>query len=155
MFGRQKKFGPTHDFHGGHLSNNGEETGVRSQTTLRAIALIVLGAGAIASLGFMFRTGHNERSPLLIAMFTGWVLAPFAELLFAECRLARRWPARTTTKLRYGMIIVPTVSVLYYSGSIPMPEGSRPAAVYLLVPLASLLVIGAGLLVRAVASRRQ
>jgi hypothetical protein len=45
--------------------------------------MIVAIVGAIGSLYFMFKTGRNQKSILLIVLFTGWVLSPFAGLFLA------------------------------------------------------------------------
>ncbi len=63
---------------------------------LRPAALIATVVAALGSIGLMLRVGG--RAPVfLIVLFFGWVLAPFAALLYAD-RVSHRWsaPARTT-----------------------------------------------------------
>jgi hypothetical protein len=49
-----------------------------NSTLLRTVALILLVVGAVGSLYFMFNAGRNQKSILLIILFTAWVLSLFA-----------------------------------------------------------------------------
>ena len=100
------------------------------------VALAAIVAGAAGSIGLMFLAGSRQRSLLLMGLFTGWVLSPFLLLGWA-CMVSIRWPAFTRASLYAGALVLTMTSLLAYGGSIPMPSGSRPAAVFLLVPLAS------------------
>ena len=104
--------------------------------TPRLQALTVVIAGATGSIALMLRAGSRQQSVLLIALFTGWVLSPFLALGRAVM-VSKAWPARTRAAL-YGVTILLTLaSVAMYGGLIPMPSGSRPAAVFLVVPTLS------------------
>lgn len=120
---------------------------------LRIAALIAIAAGAAGSVGLMLLAGSRQRSLVLIGLFTGWVLSPFVVLAWA-CLVSARWPAFARKTLYGGMLVLPVVSLLMYGGVIPMPSGSRPAAVFLVVPLGSWLIMMLGAVVSAGLSRR-
>lgn len=124
-------------------AGSGESTG-RSDAGLlrvsRAVALIAVAAGASGSLRLMFLAGSRQRSFVLMGLFTGWVLAPFAALFWAGL-ISSPWPASTRATLYGLMLILTLVSLAMYGAIIPMPSGSRPAAVFLLVPPGSWVLI--------------
>jgi len=102
----------------------------------RFAVLAVNVAGAICSLALMLRAGSRQQSIVLIALFTGWVLSPFVVLGWAAI-VSKAWPAPARTTVHTMTVFVTLLSVAMYGGVIPMPPGSRPAAVFLLVPLLS------------------
>jgi hypothetical protein len=122
---------------------------------LRAIGLIAVAVGATGSIALMLRAGHP---PLFLRiLFFGWVLAPFVALVVADIA-SKRWSALTRATLHYMMLIVTLGSLAIYGGAVPTPAGSRPAALFLIVPLASLLLLAivvpvAGLVSRSRARR--
>lgn len=87
----------------------------------------------------MFRTGGRDQ-PVLLVLFTGWVLSPFAALILGDV-LSRAWPVLLRATLHVLTLMVALFSLAMYAGAIPMPAGARPAAVYLMVPLGSWLII--------------
>jgi hypothetical protein len=138
----------------------GESTGKNDGRLLgifRVLALIAVITGAAGSIGLMLFAGSRQRSLVLIALFAGWVLSPFVALAWAALA-SRAWPARTRTTLYGLMLFLTLVSLGMYDRILPMPPGSRPAAVFLVVPLASWLFIaiaafaGRGLVTRAAGS---
>jgi hypothetical protein len=105
---------------------------------LRAIGLIAVAVGGTASIALMLRAGHP---PLLLrVLFFGWVLCPFVALIVADIA-SKRWSAVTRATLHGMMLIVPFASLAFYGGAVPTPPGSRPAALFLIVPLGSLLLL--------------
>lgn len=106
----------------------------------RALALVVVLAGAVGSLRLMFLAGSRQRSMVLVGLFTGWVLLPFAGLLWAGI-VSKDWPSAHRGPLYGLMVILPLASLAMYGGLIPMPPGSRPAAVFLAVPFGSWVVM--------------
>jgi len=107
---------------------------------LRALALIAVVTGAAGSIGLMLFAGSRQRSLVLIGLFTGWVLSPFAALAWAGI-VSKGWPSFARSTLYGGMLILTLASLLLYSGLIPMPPGSRPAAVFLVVPAGSWILM--------------
>jgi hypothetical protein len=119
---------------------------------LRIIALAFVVAGAMASLGLMLHAGRNNKSILLVLLFAAWVLSPFVGLLVANLA-AKRW-SRTVCIALYCLMIVLTLgSLVGYSGALS-PPGSKPAGVFLIVPLLSWLLIAIVIPVAASRSRR-
>lgn len=98
---------------------------------LRTIAITLLVIGAIGSLGFMFYTGRNNDSVVLMTLFTGWVLLPYIGIGVAAAK-SKRWsvPENVIYSL---MIIISVVSLVCYSGVIS-PAGTKPAFMFLVVP---------------------
>ena len=114
---------------------------------LRPTALIAIVVAAVGSIGLMLQVGG--RAPVfLIVLFFGWVLAPFAALLYAD-RVSHRWSAPARTMLYAVMLIVALASLALYADVVIRPPARTPASRFLLVPLASWV-----LMARAVASRR-
>jgi hypothetical protein len=121
------------------MSNN-----TNSNQPLRIIALTLLLVGSIGSLYFMFNVGRNQKSIILLLLFTGWVLSPFVGLLIANSS-SNRWFAMR--KLIYWlMIVLPIASLAAYSG-ILLPPDVKPAFIFLVFPLASWLVLLAAYLI--------
>ena len=97
-------------------------------------------AGAVVSLGLMFYAGRHQQSIVLILLFTGWVLSPFGALLAAS-RISWRWAYLTHTILYTILMLLITIgSLVGYSGVLS-PPGTPPAAVFLIVPFTSWVLI--------------
>ena len=119
---------------------------------LRLLALTAGLAGALGSLGLMLYTGRNNDSVLLVLLFVAWVLSPFIALFVANL-VSMRWPAFTRVIL-YCLIIFLTVgSLVSYSGAL-RPPGTKPAFVFLVVPLLSWIIIAIVIPITISVSRR-
>ena len=104
-----------------------------NQNFLRTTALIVALVGAVGSLYFMFSAGREQKSIILLGLFTAWVLSPYVGL-FISNKISNRWtvPAR---RLLYWFIIVLTIgSLVTYSGAFNTPE-TKNAFVFLIFPM--------------------
>lgn len=120
---------------------------------LGTAARAALVAGAAGSIALMLRAGSQQRSALLILLFTGWVLSPFLGLALANLR-ASRWPPRMRTALHATMIAVPCLCLALYT--MHAVRGAMKAGfVYLVVPAAAWFLIAVALGVNAVASTRR
>jgi len=106
---------------------------------LHKSALAALLAGAVGSLYFMFTAGRNQKSILLIMLFTGWVLSPFLALFAASARF-KQWTSRNRFSLYILMIIIAIGSLIAYSG-LWVPPGTKPAFIFLINPLVSWLLL--------------
>jgi hypothetical protein len=106
---------------------------------LRIIALIVIVPGVIGSLCFMFNAGRNQKSIILISLFTAWVLSPFVGLLIAN-KISIKWEHVTRVALYWLMLILTFGSLVSYSGALS-PFGTKAAFKFLVVPLISWLLI--------------
>ena len=110
-----------------------------SLSILRTMAVVVVVAGAVASVGLMLHAGRNNKSVLLIALFVIWVLSPFMALLVVSV-VSKRWPVLTRVTIYSLMLILTLGSLVSYSGALS-PPGTKPAFVFLMVPLISWLLI--------------
>jgi phosphate/sulfate permease len=106
---------------------------------LRILALVVAVVGALGSLAMMFHAGRNNKSVLLMALFTAWVVSPFLVLILAA-GIFKRWPFSVRKKLYILMLMVAAVSLVGYSGILSPPH-TKPAFMFLVIPLLSWIVM--------------
>jgi hypothetical protein len=120
---------------------------------LRAVALIAVVAGAVGSLGLMFRA--DQQTPrFLLVLFVFWVLSPFVALAWANV-VSKRWPVLTRAAL-YGVTLFITLgSLACYGELISPPPGSAGAFMFVAVPPASWLLMTLVVSMAALISRRR
>ena len=119
---------------------------------LRAVALIVVAAGAVGSVALTIRAGRNTPR-LLLVLFVIWVLSPFVALAWANVK-SQRWSALTRATL-YGMSLVVTLgSLAIYGGLVKRPSGSANAFMFVVVPPLSWALLAVALALAALLSRR-
>ena len=131
------------------------ETGpnVRYLGPLRAVALTLVLAGAVGSLGLMLYAGRRNSSRVLLVLFALWVLSPFIALVFANV-VSKRWSALSRATL-YSVMLILTLGSLAIYGDVALgPPRQQPAFVFLVVPLASWLLIAIVLPIAALVSGR-
>jgi uncharacterized membrane protein YhaH (DUF805 family) len=105
----------------------------------RLITIMVIVVGAIVSLLLMFDAGRDQKSIFLMALFTGWVLAPFI-IYTAVTFISQRWSDSAQATL-YGLVLFLCVlSLIIYNGTFDVP-GTKPAFKFLMAPLVSLTII--------------
>jgi hypothetical protein len=121
---------------------------------LRAAALIAIVAGAAGSLGLMLFAGRRNPSVFLIALFAVWVLSPFVALAWANMR-STRWSAATRKALYLVTLVLTVGSFALYADVVLRPPRATPASRFLLVPLASWLLMTMGVSTAALISRRR
>ncbi len=117
-----------------------------SPVLLRDIALAAALAGAAGSLAFMLRAGHRNSSLMLLALFTIWVLSPWVALVLAWVKSPGRLVLILMPALAVGCLAV-------YGWTMAHPP-RKAAAVFLLVPAASWLLMGAVAIAAAISGRR-
>lgn len=93
------------------------------------IAPLAALAGAVGSVWFTLLVGRHNPSRLLVAMFLVWVLAPFIALAFTK------WALPVLT------VLIALASLAIYGRVALGPPTAQPAFAFLVVPLASWLVI--------------
>ncbi len=119
---------------------------------LRIGSLIGVVIGAAGSVGLTLWFGRHNPSHTLQGLFAVWVLSPFVGMVFLELVLKRR-PTITTL---YGVMMVTSpVSLAVYFYFVFWPRESSPAAVFLVVPLASWLFITIAIPIAALISRKR
>ena len=119
---------------------------------LRTVALTAVAAGAIGSLYCMFNAARNQNSILLIALFTAWVLSPFAGIIFTN-KIFNPRAGYARTSLYWLMIILTIVSLVGYSGAFNTPK-TKNAFVFLVIPFFSWLLITISILIARKFSRK-
>lgn len=105
---------------------------------LQTMAVTVLLVGAVGSVGLVLKAGRHT-PVLLLVLFVGWVLSPFMALLVAN-RFSKRWPVSTRVAIYCLMLVVTLASLVGYSGAFNLP-GTKPAFIFLVVPLISWLLM--------------
>ena len=120
--------------------------------SLRAVSVLVLAAGAAASLALMLRAGRNNPSRLLILMFAAWVIAPFVTLALANV-YSRRWRVGVQAALQVASVIVTVGAVAAYGRVLPIPQSTKAGAIFLITPLASWAAILAVVAMASLISR--
>lgn len=110
-----------------------------THASLRRVALGAAVIGAAGSLALMLHAGRRQQSRTLILLFAIWVLSPFAGAVLADTF------SRTGRPLLYVATLFITVGSLLVYGFSTMKAGT----VFLLVPLASWLLIAAAVAVNS------
>ncbi len=106
-----------------------------NQNFLRTTALIVALVGAVGSLYFMFNAGREQKSIILLGLFTAWVLSPFVGL-FISNKISNRWTVVARALLYWFIIVLTIVSLVSYSGAFNTPE-TKNAFIFLIFPMIS------------------
>ena len=109
------------------------------QNLLQTTALTALLVGTIGSLYFMFKAGSNQKSIILIGLFTVWVLSPFVGLFIAN-KVTSIWRVITRQLLYWLMLGLTIISLIAYSGLVTIPD-TKPAFIFLVFPFVSWLAI--------------
>jgi hypothetical protein len=108
---------------------------------LRAAAAIAVAAGACGSLGLMLYAGRRQQSRILVLLFVGWVLSPFAAAVFASV-LSRRWSVITRATLSVVMLVFAIGSLAIYGAVAFGHVNVKVGTAFLVVPFASWLLMG-------------
>ena len=88
----------------------------------------------------MLYTGRRNESRLLLLLFAVWVLAPFVGLLLAFM-VSKRMSIPTHAMLYCLMLVLSLASSAIYGYVALGPPRAQPAFAFLVVPLASWLLI--------------
>ena len=107
---------------------------------VRSLAVIALPLGASAWIVFLLRVGQRNESRILLALFTGWVLAPFLALAWSHV-VAKRWSAPARASLAALTLIVALCSTAIYAYVAFGPPQAKPAFFFLVVPFVSLILV--------------
>jgi len=115
-------------------------------------AVVVVLIGAIISAILTIKAGHKNASVVLPALFLIWVLSPFIMLLVANSKFKRY--ADSDRVIPYLLMIFLSIgSVIGYTG-ILSPVGAKAAAVFLIVPLISWVLIITGIVMMKIRGRK-
>ena len=106
---------------------------------LQTTALIVVLVGAAGSLYFLYSAGREQKSIILLGLFTAWVLSPFVGLLISN-KISNRWTALARALVYWLNIVLAIGSLVAYSGAFNTPE-TKNAFIFLIFPMISWLFI--------------
>ena len=106
---------------------------------LCTLALIAAVAGAAGSIALMLRAGRRS-PPLLIALFTIWVLSPFVALAWANMA-SKRWSFVTRATLYCVTLVLTLGSLATYGDLVARPPGTAAAFFFVAVPPVSWLLM--------------
>ena len=106
---------------------------------LQTTALMVVLVGAAGSLYFMFSAGHEQKSIILLGLFTAWIISPFVGLLISN-KISNRWTALARALFYWLKIVLAIGSLVAYSGAFNTPE-TKNAFIFLIFPMISWLFI--------------
>ena len=108
--------------------------------TLRVAVMVVLPLGAAGSFTAMLRAGGRNPSFVLLVLFTGWVLAPFLALAWANL-ISKSWGPPVRKALFFVALLVTLGSLAVYGVVAFGPPVAKPAAPFLMTPLVSWLLL--------------
>jgi hypothetical protein len=120
---------------------------------LRGPALIAVLAGAEGAVAFLLRAGGRSDSRILLVLFAIWVLSPFMALALAEV-ISKHWSVLTRATLYIVMLVLTLGSLAIYGDGALRPPRAKAAFVFLVVPLASWLLIAIVVPIAALISGR-
>jgi hypothetical protein len=120
---------------------------------LRTATLVASLTGALGSLGLLFHASRT-RPPLLMALFVIGVLSPFVAIVFTRV-VSRRWTVPTQVTLCIVTLVIALSSLAVYLNDALRPRRAQAAFVYIVVPMASWLVLAIVIPVAVFISRRQ
>ena len=112
---------------------------------LRTAALIALSIAAAGSVALTLHAGARNPSRILVALFVGWVLSPFAAFAWATMA-AKRWGPQARKALYVSVLVVALGCLAAYGYEAVGPRLAKPASVILLTPLAAWLLLARALL---------
>jgi hypothetical protein len=104
------------------------------------VAMIALSLGSVGSLALLLNAGRRGTPKSLLLVMAIWVISPFVTL-FVGNALSGRWSASTRAALYATMVLVALGSLIFYGLDTMSHIAGKPAAVYVLVPPVSWLVI--------------
>ena len=115
------------------------------------ITVLVGGAGSVAAV--VIASQGRDLGALVVLIFSIWVFAPFAGLVFAD-RLAKRWSVTTRTTPHRLMLVLALGSLTIYVVDTVRNAGGLDAFVFVVVPLVSWVLIVMVLVIAAFFGRR-
>jgi hypothetical protein len=103
------------------------------------VAPVAVVAGAVSSVGLMYRADQFNDSRLLFTLFAFFLLSPFVALILAHM-VSKRWSVLTRATLHGVMLILSVGSLAIYWNAAWKPQDAT-ATPFLLVPPASWLLL--------------
>lgn len=116
---------------------------MRADRHRRLAVWVALILGGVESVSLLLKAGQRNPSALVAVLFSGWVLAPFAALAWANIA-SRRWSSDMESLVHGVTVLVSAVSLALYARWIPMPAGSPNAFVFVATPPAMVMILAFG-----------
>jgi hypothetical protein len=107
---------------------------------LRAAALAFALAGAAGAVGLTLYAGRHNNSLILRLIFVVWVLSPFVAAAWANV-VSIRWPVLTRATLHVVTLVLALGSVAIYGAVSFGLLKAKIGTIFLLVPVASWLLM--------------
>jgi len=121
---------------------------------LRTAGRVAVLAGAVGSLGLMLYAGRHQNSRILLLLFAAWVLSPFMAAALTNL-VSQRWSAPTRATLDVTMLVITLGSLAIYGDVAFGYTKAKIGFVFLVIPLASWLLIAIAVPIAALVSRGQ
>jgi hypothetical protein len=121
---------------------------------LHGASLLSLVFGCIVALALELYAGRNNQHLITQVGFVGWVLGPFVILAWAHMR-SHAWSARMRLTLWSITVFIALVTVALYAHRIYRPPKAQPAGVFVITPVASVILIVIALSIAAAISPRK
>lgn len=116
-----------------------KEKNAKSLSLMRSLSHIAVLIAAVGSLDFMYNGSNHQKSIILLLLFTGWVILPFAGLLVLDT-IAKSWSSKARNQLYWFIFVMSVASLIAYSGVL-LPSGTKTAFIFLVAPVISWLII--------------
>jgi hypothetical protein len=120
---------------------------------LHSSAQVAAVIGALGSIALTLYAGRDNNLAFLMILMSGWVLAPFMGYALAG-RYSASWTASTRAVLDAVIVLVAVASLVFYARNVLSPPTSKPAAVFVAVPIIAWLLMLIGVPIVALIMRR-
>jgi hypothetical protein len=117
-------------------------------TRLQPVAQTAAVIGAVGAVALTLYAGRDNGLPFLMILMGGWVFAPFFGYAVIR-KIAGRRSSFPLASLDGVVIVIAVVALAIYAQNVQHPPTSKPAVVFVAVPIASWVVM---LIVVAIAS---
>ena len=124
-----------------------------SSSGLQSAALAAVVIGAVGSVGLL-RRAQQHPPALLVVLFVIWVVAPFGLLGVANL-FSNRWTSALRTTLYVVTLCVTVASLVIYLDDNFAHRTAHPAAVWVAVPPASIIVTAIALGIGAMRGKKK
>jgi predicted dienelactone hydrolase len=123
------------------------------QKLLSSAAVVIALSGSVGSVCQFFRADQRNESLVLWGLFAIWVLSPFLALLIVA-RISKRWSVPKRAALVAFTLGLTAYALAIYGNVASSPADSRVAFPFIVVPLASWLLMATVIPIGALLSRR-
>jgi uncharacterized membrane protein len=123
-------------------------------TRLQPLAQTAAVIGAVGAVALTLYAGRNNGLPLLMILMSGWVFAPFFGYAVIR-KIAGRRSSFPLASLDGVVIVMAVVALAIYAQNVVHLPTSKPAAVFVAVPIASWVVMLIVVVIASFIARRE